>query len=117
MAMSIPVLLPRVPARREELAVEIRALPDRAAVELFHQCDIWAATVEDGRDVIGVLNHRYDLVAMECAPGPWVAAAYDTGRGELILAALATERPFDCNRAAQACAVALGESIEHLDCY
>ncbi len=115
--MSIPVLLPRVLERREELADEIRALRDRAAVELFHQCDLWAATVEDGRDVLGVLNHRYDLVAMECAPGPWVAAAYDTGQRELILAALSSERPFDCKSVAQACAGALGEAIGHLDCY
>ena len=115
--MSVPVQSPRDPERRREFIDAVKALSDRQAVELFHQCDVWAATVGNGRKTIGVLNQRYDLVFVDCAPGPRVAAAYDTVRRELILARLFDRGDVDCPQVAKACADALGEPINQLECY
>ncbi|MGH8217085.1 MAG: hypothetical protein ACREUT_00730 [Steroidobacteraceae bacterium] len=85
---------------------------------MFHSSDLWAAQVEDGREVVGTLNRRYDLCGLECgSPAPWLAAAYDTTRRELILAELLPERGFTCERIARACEIALGETRVQLDCY
>lgn len=115
--MAISVTLPRVGGPSQELDEAIKQLPDREAVEVFHQCDLWAATVENGREVIGVLNHRYDLVVRDCGSGLSLAAAYDTVRRELVLAKLLRNGNADCQRVAEFCAAALGERIDDLDCY
>ncbi|HVA20293.1 MAG TPA: hypothetical protein VMU55_08965 [Solirubrobacteraceae bacterium] len=115
----IRVVLPRSSEQAGALRAAIRALGDAAAVEFFHALDLWAATVEDGREALGVLNRRYDLCRLECgAPAPWIVAAYDRQREELVLATLLPDRrALDCPTHAQHCARALGEAVESLECY
>jgi len=80
---------------------------------------MWIERADDGREVLGVLNHRYDLSVLECSsPAPWYAVAYDTELSELVLAKdMPNGQSVDCPTCARYCAAALGEAIDHLECY
>jgi hypothetical protein len=120
MEQPVPVEYPRVPELRQQMEAQIRALSDTAAVEFFHAIDVWAATVNDGRETLGVLNRRYELCLLESeSPAPWIAAAYDTQLKQLVLVAMLPERRVvKCPELAQLCARALGEEIQPpVQCY
>jgi len=111
--------LPRGMSLRAAMVERIKALPGTAKRELFQEADEWAATVDNARDVIGVLNGRYDLCVLQCdPPAPWFAAAFDTTTRELILAReVPNGQAIDCLTCAQYCAEALGEWMTALECY
>ena len=113
------VELAPVEAICDQLRSEIEALSDAQASEFYYALDQWAATVEDGREALGLLNQRYELCRIECgAPAPWILAVYDTQRETLVIGELLPEREaVDCPEHARRCALALGEPVNRLDCY
>jgi len=118
---ELPVELPRVPELADEMRQRFVAMSDRARTEVTHALNKWRATYRNGRQVLGVLNDRYDLWVFECArPAPWIAAGFDTqaGQGALVMAAfLPRGRPVSCRNCADLVARAVGESVVTLKCY
>jgi len=115
----IRVSLARLDSLAELQRKAIREMSDAAATEFFHALDQWGETVDNGRESYGLLNQCYELCLIECAnPAPWVVAAYDTQREELVLAQLlADRRAMDCKQQAKVCAKALNETENQLECY
>jgi hypothetical protein len=113
------MVLARVAALAQLQRQAVHDMSDAAATEFFYAIEQWAATVDDGREPCGLLNGRYELCLIECgSPAPWVVAAYDTQREQLVLAQLLTDRrAINCTQQAQHCAQALGEAVDQLDCY
>lgn len=108
---EIVLKLPR--AQRARMVEVIQALSPKAKQEFFQEADEWAETAEDGREVLGVLNRRYDLCVLKCdRPAPWFAAAFDTQTRELVLAQeFPNGRKIDRATCARYCAAALDEAI------
>ena len=110
---ELPIDLPRVP----QLAALMRktltqTLPDDARREIAFELQKWRATRRNGRQVIGVLNGRYDLWVFGCAsPAPWIAAGFDTKEGVLVLAELLPRNPITVQDCAAYVARAVGETI------
>src|SRR5580700_79875 len=78
--------LPRDRGERARIVEVTDRLSGRAKRAFYQKADEWAATVRNGREVIGVLNRRYDLCVLECDwPAPWFAAAFDTETDELVV--------------------------------
>lgn len=119
MTEGVPPRLPREPKARRELIALIGSLPTEEKLATFQAAQLWVDTADDGREVYGVLNHRYDLVVVETKPpAPWYLAAYDTRLEELVLAKAVPNGHFvPCPEAAQICAAALGEAVDHVRCY
>jgi hypothetical protein len=118
---ELPVDMTRVPALEAEMRRAILAMSERARTQIAHELNKWRATYQYGRDVIGVLNSRYDLVVFRCSrPAPWIAAGFDTqpGRRALVLAALLPRgKAVKCRECAQHVARAVAESITQVKCY
>ena len=120
MAEIEPTLkMPRDPALRARIAAIVTGFSPKAKEAFYAEAGIWTATANDGREVIGVLNHRYDLCVFECAsPAPWFAVAFDTQTRELIVAQeFPNGQPVSCPVCGTACAAALRESVQDLVCY
>jgi hypothetical protein len=116
---EIPPRLPRDQRAREALIQVIAGLSAKGKFFTFQEAETWIATADDGREVYGVLNQRYDLGVLECSPpAPWYLVAYDTQLRELVLAKdIPNGTLIDCPKGAQLCAEALGEAVSHLVCY
>jgi hypothetical protein len=117
---ELPIRLPRV----KRLAAEMRkaltkTMSDDERREISFEFKKWRASWRDGREVIGVLNDRYDLWVFECAaPAPWIAAGFDTKQGALVLGALLPRgRSVSVEECAAHVARALGESVTSLVSY
>lgn len=111
--------MPRDPALRARIAAVVTGLSSKAKVAFYEEAGIWKATANNGREVIGVLNHRYDLCVFECAsPAPWFAVAFDTQTRELVVAQdFPHGQAINCPVCAAACAAALGEPVQDRECY
>ena len=111
-----------VPPRDAEMAKAFRealgALSPEAYAQVVHAWNTWVATCENGREVLGVLNRRYDLCVLECAsPAPWLAAAFDTRDRELVMAQFVPrEQALDCRSCALLAARALDVPTTQLIC-
>ena len=111
--------MPRDPDLRVRIRTIVKGFSPEAKEAFYQQAGIWKATANNGRDVIGVLNHRYDLCVFECAPpAPWFAVAFDTQTRERIVAQdFPNGQAIGCPECASACAAALGESVQNRLCY
>jgi hypothetical protein len=109
---------PRDKTERERMRALIDGLSSKAFESFHYSAKVWTQTVDDGREVIGVLNQRYELCVLECSPpAPWFAVAFDTRTRELIVAQdFANGGPVSCEACAKACAAALGEAA-NFKCY
>ncbi|MBS0380673.1 MAG: hypothetical protein JSS29_19495 [Proteobacteria bacterium] len=116
---ELPIRLPRVPQLANEMRKALTGMPDRMRAEISFEFKKWQATQRDGREVLGVLNERYDLWVFECAsPAPWIAAGFDTKEGALILGALLPrDVAVDAWNCAAHLARALGEEVTSLKIY
>jgi hypothetical protein len=116
---EIPPRLPREPRARAALIQVIAALSAEGKYATFQEAETWIATADNGREVYGVLNLRYDLGVLECQPpAPWYLVAYDTQLQELVLAKdIPNGTRIECPVGAQYCAEASGETVDHLVCY
>jgi hypothetical protein len=116
---ELPIRLPRVESLAAEMRKALTAMSDDSRVEIAHEFKKWRATHRNGREVIGVLNERYDLWVFECAPpAPWIAAGFDTEEGALVMGALLPQgKPVSCQECAEHVARALGQSVTSLTCY
>ena len=116
---EITTRLPRERHAREALIRVIRSLSATGKLATFEAAQMWIETADDGREVLGVLNHRYDLSVLECrSPAPWYAVTYDTELHELVLAKdIPNGHSIECPTSARYCAAALGETVDHLECY
>jgi len=108
--------LPRAMEVRARMVKACEGLSKEAKTEAFQAADAWAETKDNGREVLGTLNHRYDLCVLQCdSPAPWFAAAFDTHTEELVLAQeIPNGQIIDRATCARYCAQALGEEVEAL---
>jgi hypothetical protein len=115
----LKVVPPREPERAAELRKVLRELSTLEYAQVVHEWNTWVATVDDGREVLGVLNGRYDLCVLECgAPAPWLVAAFDTQRRELVLVKFVPrDELIVSNTCAHLAAQALDETIVTLVFY
>jgi hypothetical protein len=118
---EFPIQMTRVPALESEMRRAILAMSRTARMQIAHEVNKWRATYRYGREVIGVLNRRYDLWVFECArPAPWIAAGFDTqpGKRALVFAALLPRgKPVTCRECAEHVARAVTEPITQVKCY
>lgn len=113
---KVVVIFGRVDAVTANLRKAVLALGRSALREFFHEIDLWAVTVSDGRSPLGTLNDRYEIFVLESAsPAPWMVAAFDTSTREFIVCALLPDRLAPpIARCAELCATALGEPVRQV---
>ena len=111
--------LPRDPALRARMVTVVQGLSSKAKQAFYQEAEIWAQTADEGREVLGVLNRRYDLCVLECArPAPWFAAAFDTQTRELVVAQeFPNGQAISCPVCATVGAAALAEPVQDRECY
>jgi hypothetical protein len=115
---SIRTKFARDPARRAQLIAVVTGLSPAGRVQFFAEVKLWEQTAENGRDVIGVLNRRYDCCIYRCgSAAPWFAVAFDTQEREFVIALdVPNGQMLDCHSCVRACAEALGEPVRESSC-
>jgi hypothetical protein len=116
MSERVTIIFGRVDAVTAELRSAVCALESKALTEFFHEIDIWAETVSDGRSPLRTMNHRFEIFRLEASPpSPWIVGAFDTSTREFVVCALLPDRRApSIEHSAALCARALGVSVESL---